>query len=763
VLLALVLPFLVAADPVVAAEAAPAAAPEADAKVESDAEVPKPPTEAKAAPSEKDTVVMPMMTIIGKKEDLAHIAGSAHIVDEEKLELTERDDIHRILQEVPGVYVREEDGFGLRPNIGIRGASSDRSAKVTLMEDGILFAPAPYSAPAAYYFPLTTRMVAVEVYKGPASIQYGPHTIGGAVNLVTRAIPNLPEAGADVAVGQRQTLKAHGWAGQRWGNLGLLLEGIRLESDGFKDLDGGGDTGFTRNEIMLKGDYHWPIEGEIDLVSGLKVGYSDEISNETYLGISDDDFRRTPYRRYAASQPDRMDWDRWQFQLSQHLTVSPDLSFQLTTYRHQLERTWRKLNRFEEGAPELRDIFANPTGRNAVFLSVLRGDSDSTTPLETLLVGTNARKFVSQGIQVVGNWYRPTGPLEHSLELGARLHYDHADRDQTEDPYQMLNATMVPSTDPTRQLADNKGETLAFSLHLRDDIDWGAFTVTPGFRFESIHTDYRDRLPKLSGQPADTESDTQNVLIPGIGALYFVTDELSVLAGVHRGFSPVAPGQSDDADFEESVNYEAGLRYLGAPVRGEMIGFFNDYQNLLATCRQGSGCDPEDVDKQFNAGKVFVYGLELLAETEQQLPWEMRMPISLAYTLTQSSFRESFTSANALLGDVDKGDELPYVPEHQMSFSLGLHRGPLGTTTTLSYVGEMRDVAGDGKIPTAERVEDHFVADLLAYWDFSERGRLYLGLDNLGDADYIVSRRPFGARPGKPFQAMGGIKYHFGG
>lgn len=701
------------------------------------------------------------MTIIGDTEDMTRIGGSAHVVTEEKLEEQEYNDIHRILREVPGVYARDEDGFGLRPNIGIRGASSDRSAKVTLMEDGVLFGPAPYSAPAAYYFPLSTRMVAVEVFKGPAAIQYGPQTIGGAVNLVTRPIPSKATAAIDAGAGQYDTYKVHGWAGDRIGNFGLLLEGVRLETNGFKNLDGGGDSGFTRNEFMVKSDYHWSLASARNTITEVKLGYSDEGSDETYLGISDDDFARTPNRRYAASQGDRMTWDRWQFQLSQYAELTPNWNIRATAYRHDLQRSWRKLNRFEDGAPDLRDIFANPTGVNAVYLSVLRGDSDSTTPLETLLVGTNNRRFVSEGVQLVSQWNRATGPLQHGVEGGVRFHYDQIKRDHTEDPFRMEDGHMMPTDEPTRTVLLNKGQAFAIAMYVRDEIQWGRFTLTPGVRFESIITNFHDKLPTLTGGAQTFQRDTQNVVIPGIGSTFLITDAWSALAGIHRGFNPVPPGQSADVDPEESVNYEAGFRYLGSYVSGLAIAFYNDYSNMVATCRQGSGCDPDQIDQQFNAGGVDVWGLEFLADSEPELGWQVRAPLSVSYTFTQSRFHDNFF--DPVLGDVERGDELPYVPNHQISASLGLRRDPFGISSTLTYLTEQRDVAGQGSIPANEKIDDYFIADLFAFWDFTAKGRLYLGIDNAADNAYIVSRRPFGARPGKPFQVMGGVKYQLGG
>ena len=137
-------------------------------------------TAALAAATEAQEALTPIdnVTIIGRQMDVADVPGSAHVVDVEELEVFNDTDILRVLRTVPGVYLQEEEGFGLRPNIGIRGSGLDRSARIALLEDGVLIAPAPYAAPSAYYFPTQRRMAGLEVLKGPASVAVGPRTTG---------------------------------------------------------------------------------------------------------------------------------------------------------------------------------------------------------------------------------------------------------------------------------------------------------------------------------------------------------------------------------------------------------------------------------------------------------------------------------------------------------------------------------------------------------------------------------------------------------
>ena len=93
------------------------------------------------------------MTIIGDRDGVRTLLGSGALVDSEQVANEVLVDINQALKTVPGIYIKEEDGYGLRPNIGIRGATSERSSKIGMLEDGVMIAPAPYSNPSAYYFP----------------------------------------------------------------------------------------------------------------------------------------------------------------------------------------------------------------------------------------------------------------------------------------------------------------------------------------------------------------------------------------------------------------------------------------------------------------------------------------------------------------------------------------------------------------------------------------------------------------------------------
>ena len=752
------------AEPELEPEPEPEGAPEAEPEdgVDFELELPEedpPPEDLSTPPPEEDPEVeLDTVSIIGAQGVTSGVAGSAHVVEEEELARKENDDFHRAVRFIPGAIVREEDGFGLRPNIGLRGASSDRSAKVTLMEDGILLSPAAYSAPAAYYFPLVTRVTRIEVFKGPASIRHGPNTIGGAVNLITRPIPQSMEGYGDVALGMRGYGKVHGYWGTTYKRFGVLLEGARIQSNGFKELDGGGDTGFDKNDFMVKLRYGSDPNRRFYHQVDVKGGFATEKSRETYLGLTDADFEATPFRRYAASQKGLMRWWRTQAEAGYYVAKGTIWDLQLRGYRHDFDRSWRKFNAFR-GADAANVLAAPDVGQTAVFAAVLRGEQDSVGPEQTLLIGTNDRRFQVNGGTVVTH-FRPTWRwLEQDIELGARVHHDEIIRDHLEDGYQMVSGTLVPEGTDRVRTTNNRGTTVAGAFHLIDTVRIKWFSMMPGLRVELIGNEFNNRLTA-------TETSSFNyAVLPGGGVHAQATEWLGVLAGVHAGFSPVAPGQSEEVRPERSIQVEVGARAdhktKRTHTRAEAIGFFNNYSNLTTTCTFSAGCDDVMVGQQFNGRRVLIYGVELLAAERVELPMNHFVEASATYTYTGSNFRSSFESDNPRLGMVEVGDALPYVPVHLLAGGVGVGGRLWGVFGSVNYLSDMRDVAGQGPIPAAERIPQQYAVDLATQVHPTKRTTIYLNIQNLTNNRYLVSRRPFGARPGMPFQLMAGFKYHF--
>jgi Fe(3+) dicitrate transport protein len=402
-------------------------------------------------------------------------------------------------------------------------------------------------------------------------------------------------------------------------------------------------------------------------------------------------------------------------------------------------------------------VLANPrSAQNAIYLGVLRGEIDSSGANDTIFIGPNQRTFVSQGVQSIGNLRLRGLGLEHRIEIGARLHYDRIDRLHSEDGFVVRGGQLVSDGKKTLVNADERVWTLAGAFWAADAVTFKRLTLTPGVRAEIIDSWARNRI---TGQ--EIEGAVQRVLIPGAGAYFALTPSLGLLGGLYRGFSPAAPAQGSEVLPERSWNYEAGARLATRNLRLEAIGFFNDYSNLTSTCSFSTGCDDKNVDRQFNAGQAHIYGAEAFGQADLELVPGYLLPLQAAYTFTHTRLQESFVSEDPQLGQVEAGDELPYVPRHQVNGSIGIESARFGVYGGATYVSATREQAGQGDLSTGPATDASLLMDLSARVRVVGPAWAYLQIRNVLNAHDVASRRPFGARPVAPRWVQLGVKAGF--
>jgi Fe(3+) dicitrate transport protein len=708
-----------------------------------------------------DFTINERVMVIGDPIELGKIPGSAHLITAAELEQKKVgfDDIHRFLREVPGVDVQEEEGYGLRPNIGLRGSGTERSSTITLMEDGVLIAPAPYAASAAYYFPTPGRMEAIEIRKGSSQIKYGPRTTGGALNMLSTSIPDTRRLGTDITVGGDATRKVHAHLGDSYQNFGWLAETYQFSTRGFKRLDGGGDTGFDLEDYVLKFRFNTGPTTRIYQQVEFKLGYTDQRSDETYLGLSDNDFLSNPTRRYAGSQADVFNSDHKQYQARHFVAFNARTDLTTTVYRNDFNRNWYKLN--DVNGRSIAAILESPESFPADFAIIRGGD----TPTGALRVRANNRSYYSQGVESVFGLRFEGTSTRNQFEVGIRYHKDQEDRFQHDDRYRMEAGRMILTQRGAPGSSDNRvGDAKAAAFFVQDEIQAGRWTVTPGFRYENIEVFRTNFATSDPGRntPTGVVTNQLDVWIPGVGVTFNVTPEAALFGGVHKGFAPPGPGSTEETDAESSVNSEFGFRIQSGTLRAQAVGFFNDYRNLLGRDTLSSGGSGSGL--LFNGGKARIYGLEtsLSYDLRQSLDTALSVPVRFAYTLTQGHFRSSFVSGFEPWGTVSSGDELPYLATHQVFASIGLGRSNWNIDLDGNYGSAVRIRAGSGPIPRLNSTDAHLVLNTTAEYGVTEGARLFVAVQNLANNEYVVARHPAGARPGLPRTVSGGIRFNLG-
>ncbi|MGZ2672212.1 TonB-dependent receptor [Bacteroides fragilis] len=707
-------------------------------------------------------IVVSSQQILGSKFKARNRTGSAYYISPAEIRRLGYTDINRMLKAVPGVNMYEEDGFGLRPNISLRGTKAERSERISIMEDGVLAAPAPYSAPAAYYFPNVARMEAIEVLKGSSQVQYGPFTTGGAINLVSTPIPNSFSGKANISYGSKNTFKSHTSVGSSWKHFGYMVEYLRYQSDGFKKYEDHAAKGFKRNDIIAK------IRVKTDHVKGvnhaleLKFGYADENSDETYVGLSADDFKKTPFLRYAGSQMDKLKTDHRQWVATYLLTFSNKLKITTNAYYNYFHRNWYKLNDVRAGITSkekrsIADVLVDPE-TNIRYFDILTGKTDREG--EALLVRANNRTYRSRGIQTRAEYRFNLNEFFFDLEFGLRYHADEEDRFQWDDSYSMKNKKMVLFMEGIHGTNANRVTSAnALAGYLLAKLRYDAWTVTAGLRYEDVDLLKKDYTKEDLARSGKVRIETPNharVLIPGVGLHYQLMPAASVFFGIHKGFAP--PSAELYQKPESSVNMELGTRVAIGNFRAELIGFYNNYSNMLGSDLAASG--GAGTLEQFNVGEARVKGAEFLVQY-QPLPknCNVRLPLQVSYTYTDTEIRNSFESHS--WGNVVRGDEIPYIFKHALNMQLGIECKWFYANIGARYNSDMRTSPGQGTIAEREKVPANLIFDASLNVFVNKYLTVRLNAINLTNRVYLTSRHPAGLRAGHPFGIYAGANVQF--
>ncbi len=693
------------------------------------------------AASLAEAVVVTSSSIAGIPEVIERIPGSVEVLERETLELSRVFTSSEALRKVSGVNVRDEEGFGLRPNIGIRGLNPTRSTKVLLLEDGVPLTYAPYGDNASYYHPPIDRFESVEVLKGSGQILYGPQTVGGVVNYITRTPPDKTSGSLTLVGGNRDYFNGHANFGGTFGHTGLIFDLTRKQGEGARDQHRTGLSDFNFKSVTALGSRQ-------ALTS--KFNFYRERSQVSYSGLTEAEYAANP--RANTFFNDRFYGDRFGASATHAVVFNANATLTTTLYGSYFRRHWWRQS--SNSAQRPNRLRVDPDCRSFADLNTTCGNEG------------RLRTYYFFGVEPHLNVRHKLFGVRSETDFGLRAHYETQERLQK-------NGDLPNSRDGVLA-EDNQRRNGAYSGFVQNRFLFDKFTVTPGVRVEHVEFERTNRLANAGSGVSGRTALTQ--VIPGLGVSYQPAARFTVFAGVHRGFAPPrtediinnTTGGSIELDPELSWNYEAGLRV--APHRGlrfEATLFRMDYENQIVPATLAGGVG----SALTNAGSTLHQGAELTGRVDSGTLTGSRhnFYLRVAYTfLPTAKFTGTrFSSVAGFTSVRITGNRLPYAPENLLNVNLG-YSHPSGVDALVEGVYVGRQFGDDLNLRTSPRADGQ-LGPLPGYavWNATVnynveqlRSTFFVTTKNLFDRTYIVDRSR-GILPSSPRLVQAGLKFRF--
>jgi len=689
--------------------------------------------------SSTEEVALPAITVTGNSilpSSVENLPGSYSVMTREQIEARNPFSIIETIREIPGLHVVAEDVAGTHLNIGLRGLNPRRSSRTLLLEDGaptVFFAP--YGDPSSHYSTPIERIERIEVLKGSGQILYGPQTMGGMINFVTRPVPTDGMAGSvKISGGSNGYYDGHFNVGSGTENGGFMIDALKKSGDGIR-----AEHKFDVQDVALKGQYK--INRDQRVTGKYSNFQEDSLFSET--GLTATEYLSSRYQGTftdPADAAERFTMKRHTAQVIHEWDLNLDTKLSTQFYYSKTDRASLRSREFEENEMERGDFAKRP------------------------------RQYEFVGIEPKLEIKHRSFGLQNESIFGFRHHQEDIDRKKYE-------GTSLSDTNGADERLTAKIKALSY--YAQNTFFVGDWTFTPGLRLEDVTSRKNLYIDGDFDSPVSTLTTDKLQTLPGLGFTWNGLQNATVFGGIHRGFAPPRPDRDVDDDKlqrvtpELSTTTEVGIRSSILQSGYIESTFFNmDISDIVV---QSGGIFR-------NEGKAKHTGFEISGRMNlgELTGKKNNYYANVAYTnLFTAKFRDSGKvggEGEDGYAEYTAGNRLPYTPKHTLALNLSYEdqqglRGRVGVTHISQQFANTENFSGTsasgyclvtfddcglkGEIPALTLVNAS-----MSYSPKGQKVSYFISGENLSNKKYFSSRTN-GLQSGRDRMIFAGARYSF--
>ena len=632
---------------------------------------------------------------------------------------TATNNARQVYARVAGLNIWENDGAGIQLSIGGRGLDPNRTANFNVRQNGYDISADALGYPESYYTPPVEGIGRIEIIRGAASLQYGTQ-FGGLVNFQMKK----PVTDKKLELTVRQTGGSYKFYNSFTSASGTINKFSYYTFFQYKRGDGWRDnSGFDSRNFYSNINYVIDDQTKI----GIDFTHMNYLAQQPG-GLDDNTFFAAPRTSIRERNWFKVNWNLMAIHLDRKISDNSEFNlrlFGLNAYRYSVGYNQKYVMTGDDGSR--RQLITGRFDNIGAEARFLKRYNLKQLP-SVLLIGS--RYYNGQNINKSGWVYTGTG-----------ADFKFENEDNVMDNFRFPN--------------QNMSLFIENILHISDK-----FSITPGIRYEYIHTRSKGYSIEVLTDNAGNEYDrlrTDSVIskprqfvIGGLGLTYRPSAHLEVYSNISQNYKSISFNNvrfagnaltiDPNMDDERGYSFDFGVRSeQTALFNYDVSAFFVNYANRIGEYDYRTGLKAGRY--RTNVGKAMLYGIEGYGEADilglLSVNENWRAKIFANIAVIDSEYK---TAKETKIN----GKKVEFIP--LLNLKTGVNAGYKNFKTSLqfTYMSQQYADASNADVvsdPTGVIgvIYQYQIVDLSASYDF-KRFRIEGSINNLLDEMYFTRR-----------------------